>query len=83
MASRRDTNGVLVLSEFAGAADELTDAVLVNPHDRQALRDAIMTAIEMHHPERTSRMEGLRAAVVGSDVQSWAERFLGVLEGAR
>ena len=56
VAARRDVNGVLVLSEFAGAADELIDAVLVNPHDDQALRDAIVTAVEMRHGERTARM---------------------------
>ena len=76
VASRRDVNGVLVLSEFAGAADQLTDAVLVNPHDQQALRDAIVTAVEMHHPERGQRMAALRDAVARSDVRGWAERFL-------
>ena len=55
VAARRDVNGVLVLSEFAGAADQLTDAVLVNPHDDEALREAIVTAVEMHHGERTAR----------------------------
>ena len=47
-AAHIDGDGVLVLSEFAGAADELTDAVLVNPHDEQALQQAIITAVEMH-----------------------------------
>jgi trehalose 6-phosphate synthase len=83
VASRRDVNGVLVLSEFAGAADQLIDAVLVNPHDEQALRDAIATAVEMHHPERTARMAKLRSAVARSDVRGWAERFLRELEAAR
>ena len=58
VAARRDVNGVLVLSEFAGAADELTDAVLVNPHDDEALREAIMTAVEMRHSERTAADAG-------------------------
>ena len=51
-ASHIDGDGVLVLSEFAGAADELTDAVLVNPHDDRALQQAIVTAVEMHRHER-------------------------------
>ena len=80
VASRRDINGVLVLSEFAGAADELTDAVLVNPHDDAALRDAIVRAVEMRHPERTRRMAALREVVSRSDVRGWAERFLGALD---
>ena len=53
VTTRLDGDGVLVLSEFAGAADELTDAVLVNPHDEKALREAIVTAVEMHRHERT------------------------------
>jgi alpha,alpha-trehalose-phosphate synthase [UDP-forming] len=80
VASRRDINGVLVLSEFAGAADELTDAVLVNPHDAQALRDAIVQAVDMRHHERTRRMTALREIVSKSDVTGWAEHFLGALQ---
>ena len=56
VATRLDGDGVLVLSEFAGAADELTDAVLVNPHDERPLREAIMTAVEMNRHERRQRM---------------------------
>jgi trehalose 6-phosphate synthase len=81
VASRRDVNGVLVLSEFAGAADQLTDAVLVNPHDEVAMRAAIVHAIDMHHAERTQRMAALRAGVARSDVRGWAERFLTSLTG--
>ena len=76
VTTRLDGDGVLVLSEFAGAADELTDAVLVNPHDSGALRDAIVTAVEMNRHERRARMARLREVVRGSDVQTWAERFL-------
>ena len=79
-AAHIDGDGVLVLSEFAGAADELTDAVLVNPHDDQALQQAIMTAVEMHRHERRERMAALRAQIRKSDVQGWADRFLGDLE---
>ena len=76
VTTRLDGDGVLVLSEFAGAADELTDAVLVNPHDEKALREAIVTAVEMHRHERRARMARLREVVRSSDVQGWAERFL-------
>lgn len=76
VTTRLDGDGVLVLSEFAGAADELTDAVLVNPHDEKALREAIMTAVDMHRHERRARMTRLREVVRSSDVQGWAERFL-------
>jgi len=82
VTTRLDNDGVLVLSEFAGAADELTDAVLVNPHDEKALRDAIVSAVEMHRHERRERMQRLREVVRGSDVQGWAERFLADLTGS-
>jgi trehalose 6-phosphate synthase len=81
-AAHIDGDGVLVLSEFAGAADELTDAVLVNPHDDQALQQAIVTAVEMHRHERRERMTGLRDQISRSDVQGWADRFLRELAAA-
>jgi trehalose 6-phosphate synthase len=81
-ASHIDGDGVLVLSEFAGAADELTDAVLVNPHDDHALQQAIIAAVEMDRHERRSRMAGLRDQIRKSDVQGWADRFLSQLAAA-
>lgn len=81
-ASHIDGDGVLVLSEFAGAADELTDSVLVNPHDDHALQQAIVTAVEMNRHERRSRMAGLRDQIRKSDVQGWADRFLSQLAAA-
>ena len=82
-AAHIDGDGVLVLSEFAGAADELTDAVLVNPHDDVALREAIVRAVEMHRHERRERMAGLRQRVRKSDLRGWADRFLAELADAR
>jgi trehalose 6-phosphate synthase len=79
VTTRLDGDGVLVLSEFAGAADELLEAVLVNPHDTRALRDAIVTAVEMNRHERRARMAKLREDVRASDVQTWADRFLAEL----
>ena len=58
VATRLDDDGVLVLSEFTGAADELHDAVLVNPHDERQFEDAIMTAVDMNRHERRQRMVG-------------------------
>jgi trehalose 6-phosphate synthase len=76
VATRLDDDGVLVLSEFTGAADELRDAVLVNPHDESALQDAIVTAVEMHRRERRERMERLRTSVSRHNVNDWARMFL-------
>jgi trehalose 6-phosphate synthase len=81
VATRLDDDGVLVLSEFTGAADELTEALLVNPHDDEALKDAIATAVDMHRGERRQRMAALRATVAGYDVAEWARRFLTELAG--
>jgi trehalose 6-phosphate synthase len=81
-AAHIDGDGVLVLSEFAGAADELTEAVLVNPHDDEALQQAIVTGVEMHRQERRRRMIALRAQIRRSDVRDWADRFLAALSAA-
>jgi trehalose 6-phosphate synthase len=82
VATRLDDDGVLVLSEFTGAAHELQDALLVNPHDERALEDAIATAVEMHRHERRSRMERLRRVVTDHDVNDWARGFLEALDRA-
>ncbi len=79
VASRFDDDGVLVLSEFAGASDELTRAVLVNPHDIDGLKNEIMRAIEMPQRERESRMRQLRKRVFENDVAKWSSGFLHAL----
>ena len=83
VASRVDEDGVLILSEFAGAADELTDALIVNPYDVDSVAESIHAALVMQAPERRRRMRGLRAQVTGHDVHRWVERFLDALEDAR
>ena len=64
VASRIDEDGVLILSEFTGASDELRRALLVNPHDIDGLKDAIVRAIEMPHDERRKRMRSMRKKVL-------------------
>lgn len=76
IASRSDENGVLVLSEFAGAADELTDALIVNPYDVDGVAAVMHEALVMDGSERRRRMRGLREQVFQNDVHSWAESFL-------
>ncbi|MGP9539437.1 bifunctional alpha,alpha-trehalose-phosphate synthase (UDP-forming)/trehalose-phosphatase [Brachybacterium sp. AOP43-C2-M15] len=80
VASRPDLQGVLVLSEFAGAADELRAAVLVNPHDIDELKAAILRALAMTVEEQEDAMRSLRHQVMEHDVQSWAHDFLQHLE---
>jgi trehalose 6-phosphate synthase/phosphatase len=79
VASRVDEDGVLVLSELAGAAAELGAALLVNPYDLDAVADQLNRALEMPEPERRERMRGLRTEVMSHDVHRWAEEFVGAL----
>ncbi|MDJ1008795.1 MAG: glucosylglycerol-phosphate synthase [Paracoccaceae bacterium] len=71
VASRVDGDGVLVLSEFAGAAVELSDAVIANPFSHKSLDRTILQSISMEEPERRLRMEGLRASVHQNTVRDW------------
>ena len=83
VAARADLSGALVLSEFAGAADELGDAYLVNPYDRSALKAALCHAVEAPAAERAARMGSMRAYLRHRDVSSWARTFLAALDDAR
>nr|WP_245354838.1 bifunctional alpha,alpha-trehalose-phosphate synthase (UDP-forming)/trehalose-phosphatase [Brachybacterium sacelli] len=80
VASRPDLRGVLVLSEFAGAADELRAAVMVNPHDIDELKAAILRALALTDEEQEEAMRSLRHQVMENDVQAWAHDFLQRLE---
>jgi trehalose 6-phosphate synthase/phosphatase len=76
IAARSDEDGVLVLSEFAGAATELAEAVHVNPYDIERSARAYHHALTMPEPERRARMERLRQRVFAYDVQRWSSTFL-------
>jgi trehalose 6-phosphate synthase/phosphatase len=78
-ASRIDEDGVLILSEFAGAADELTDALIVNPYDIDGTAEAIHTALTMDPADRRRRMRALRDQVAANDVHRWVATFLETL----
>ena len=75
-ASRLDDDGVLVLSEFAGAAAELHGAVAVNPYDIGAFAAGIQRALSMPAEERRARMRSLRRRVLEHNVHAWADAFL-------
>ena len=79
VASRHDDGGVLVLSEFTGAAEELTTALLVNPHDTDGVKAAIARALEMPDDDARERMRALRKQVLEHDVDRWAREFLDAL----
>lgn len=80
MAQDPDDPGVLILSEFAGAAEQLTDALMVNPHDTQKLAEAIHRALTMPLDERQDRWHKLRDIVSAQDIVWWRKRFLEDLE---
>jgi trehalose 6-phosphate synthase/phosphatase len=82
VATRRDEDGVLVLSEFVGAADELVEALFVNPHDVDGSAAVYHRALVMSREERRTRMRALRAHVLEYDVHVWAESFLAALDEA-
>jgi trehalose 6-phosphate synthase/phosphatase len=83
VAARPDEDGVLVLSEFAGAASELAEAVFVNPYDIEATAGALHRALTMAPDERRTRMVHLRERVLRHDVHWWSGAFLSALEAAR
>ena len=76
LAARNDCDGVLILSRFTGAAQELRDALLVNPYDVEQVGEAIRTALEMSAGERRLRMERMRHQVKEHNVYRWASNVL-------
>ncbi len=76
VAARGDGDGVVVLSEFAGAAQDLPEALIINPYDIEAIKAALLTALALPEDERRSRMESMRDNVRHHDVHHWAQQFL-------
>ena len=83
VACRSDLGGALVLSEFTGAAAELRQAYLTNPHDLEGVKDAIEAAIDQTPEEGRRRMRALRRQVLTHDVDLWARAFLDALKAAK
>ena len=75
-------DGILILSEFAGAARELSEALPVNPYDAEAIQRQIDVALAMSPEERHARMRALGAKVAAQDVRWWTSSFLGLLSGS-
>jgi len=82
VACKPDGNGVLVLSEFAGAAAEMGEALLINPYDEERTAATVNRALAMDDQERTLRMTALHHRVVRNDVFRWGKGFLASLEDA-
>jgi trehalose 6-phosphate synthase/phosphatase len=80
---RTDEDGVLVLSEFAGAAAEMGEALEVNPYDVDAMAQSYADALDMPEEERRVRMRALRGRIAARDVHHWAQSFISALEVER
>jgi trehalose 6-phosphate synthase len=76
VAARDDEQGVLVLSQFTGAARELTEALIVNPYDLRQASDALSAALRMPADEQRERMRSMRRLVSEFNVYRWAGRML-------
>ena len=83
IVAREDEHGVLILSTFAGAALELTDALQVNPYDVQQVATAILRALEMPDQEQAARIHRMRATVKDHNVFRWAANLLSDLTDIR
>jgi trehalose 6-phosphate synthase len=82
VAQDPDNPGVLVLSRFAGAAEQLKEALLVNPYDPQGMADSIQQALQMPLAERQARHQKLMARIKEHDVHWWRKAFMDALQAA-
>ncbi len=80
VASKPDGDGVLVLSEFAGAAAEMGEALMINPYDEERTAEAINRALSLPSAQRRERMSALRRRIEKNNVFAWGRRFVGNLE---
>ena len=82
-AQNPDDPGVLILSRFAGAAEQMSEALLVNPNSTEEVADALKRALAMPRPERIRRWQALFEGVQRDDVAAWRDAFVAALTGAR
>jgi trehalose 6-phosphate synthase len=80
VACRVHEDGALVLSEFAGAADELRQAWQVNPYDIDGMKAALLSAYTADDAELTKRMRAMRKQIKQHDVKAWADSFMTELD---
>ena len=83
IASRGDKKGVLILSEMAGAARELTDALLINPNDVIEMSDYIHKALQMTEEEQMQRMESMQSRIKRYNIRDWADDYMQQLKSIK
>lgn len=76
VATKTDNPGVLILSEMAGAAVEMTDALLINPNDKDSIEQAICLALEMPEEEQRRRLQSMQKIISVQTVNKWAADFM-------
>jgi trehalose 6-phosphate synthase len=79
VSSRIDNKGALVLSQFTGASRELTDAILINPYDRENISDGIYAALNLPEDEEQKRMIKMREIVQNNNIFRWACKIISEL----
>ncbi len=83
VAARKDHDGVLILSQFAGASRELRDAIIVNPYDVEDMAESIRTALTLNAAERHERMKRMYNTVKERNIYRWAGKLIGELTRMR
>ncbi|HVM91983.1 MAG TPA: trehalose-6-phosphate synthase [Terriglobales bacterium] len=83
LAARKDERGVLILSQFTGAARELRDALLINPYDIERSADAIRAALEMAPEEKQLRIQRMRRVIKENNIYRWAAKLIAELAEVR
>jgi trehalose 6-phosphate synthase/phosphatase len=83
VASRKDKKGVLIISEMAGAARELTDALLINPNDIEEMAQQIKSGLEMDLDDQNIRISNMQSRISNYNVAAWTEDFFNALENIK
>jgi trehalose 6-phosphate synthase/phosphatase len=83
VASKRDDKGVLVLSEMAGAADELAESLIINPNNLDEIAISLLRALEMYESEQKQRLEIMQKRIASYDVFKWADDFISTLDSLK
>jgi len=76
VAAKKDLTGSLILSQFTGAARELTDAIQINPYSIEEFAESIKLTIEMPLEEKRKRMENMRQVIIENNVYRWAANII-------
>ena len=83
LASREDEEGMLILSRFTGASNELRDAILINPYDADEMAEAIRVTLDMRPEERRRRMHRMRELVKDQNIYRWAGTLINELSNVQ